>query len=224
MPDSHDDRRDPPARPEDVPPSPDPNEPRAAAERDAKRDDGFLTGRLLIAMPGIGDPRFERAVVLLCAHNAEHAMGLAVNRPVEGLSVGAVLKRLKVESTIELPEDLVLMGGPVERDRGFVLHTDDYQCPASSVAVGHGISLTASSEVLEALAGHNSRPRRSLLALGYAGWGAGQLEREILENTWLTCEPDEGLVFGDDHARKWSRALAKIGVSAAQISRFAGTA
>ncbi|HTX47928.1 MAG TPA: YqgE/AlgH family protein [Caulobacteraceae bacterium] len=188
-------------------------------------DGPFLTGRLLIAMPGIGDPRFERAVILLCAHNEDHAMGLAVNRPVEGLSVGSVLKRLKVESTIELPDDLVLMGGPVERDRGFVLHTDDYECPQSSMPVTSGISLTASAEVLEAMAGgHNRRPRRSLLALGYAGWGAGQLEREILENTWLTCEADEALVFGDDHARKWSRALAKIGIGAAQLSRFTGRA
>src|SRR5262249_22997745 len=136
-----------------------------------------------------------------------------------------VLKRLKVaESAIELPEDLVLMGGPVERDRGFVLHTDDYECPDSSVPVGHGISLTASSEVLEALAAGSGRPRRSILALGYAGWDGGQLERELQENTWLTCEADEGLVFGDDHARKWSRALAKIGVSAAQITSFAGRA
>jgi putative transcriptional regulator len=190
----------------------------------SESDGAFLTGRLLIAMPGIGDPRFERAVVLLCAHNADHAMGLTVNRPVEGLTVGAVLKRLKVSSTIELPEDLVLMGGPVERDRGFVLHTDDYECPQSSVPVGPGISLTASSEVLEALVGHNRRPRRSLLALGYAGWGAGQLEREIQENTWLTCDADETLVFGDDHAHKWSRALAKIGISAGQISQFSGRA
>ena len=187
-------------------------------------DGPFLTGRLLIAMPGIGDPRFERAVILLCAHNEEHAMGLAVNRPVEGLSIVSVLKRLKIESNIEVPDDLVLMGGPVERDRGFVLHTDDYACPQSSVPVTSGISLTASKEVLEALAGHNSRPRRSLLALGYAGWGAGQLEREILENTWLTCDADEELVFDDDHARKWSRALAKLGISAAQLSRFTGRA
>ena len=192
----------------------------------SESDGAFLTGRLLIAMPGIGDPRFERAVVLLCAHNADHAMGLTVNRPVEGLTIGSVLKRLKVtSSSIQLPQDLVLMGGPVERDRGFVLHTDDYECPQSSVPVSPGISLTASSEVLEALGGgHNRRPRRSLLALGYAGWGAGQLEREIQENTWLTCDADEALVFGDDHAHKWSRALAKIGISAGQISQFSGRA
>lgn len=174
-------------------------------------------------MPGIGDPRFERAVILLCAHNAEHAMGLAVNRPVAGLSVGSVLRGVlkgeaKLESGIALPEDLVLMGGPVERDRGFVLHTDDYASPRSSVPVVPGISLTATPEVLEALAGHNSRPRRSLLALGYAGWGAGQLEQELQSNTWLTCEADENLIFGDDHERKWARALAKIGISAERLS------
>src|SRR5262245_14991703 len=151
----------------------------------SETDEGFLAGRLLIAMPGIGDPRFKRAVIFICAHNAEHAMGLAVNHPVEGLSVPTLLRQLKVKSPIEIPEELVLLGGPVQRDRGFVLHTDDYVCEDSSVPVMPGINLTASSEVLEALAGLKTRPRRSLLALGYAGWGAGQLEQEILENTWL---------------------------------------
>jgi len=187
-------------------------------------DAGFLAGRLLIAMPGIGDPRFERAVVFLCAHNAEHAMGLAVNRPVEGLSVPRLLKRLGVKSTIEMPQDLVMMGGPVERDRGFVLHTDDYVSPDSSLAVMPGIRLTATRDVLEALADQDSRPRRAIMALGYAGWGAGQLEREIRENTWLTCDPDERLIFGDDHEHKWSEALAKLGISAERLSSHAGRA
>ncbi len=186
--------------------------------------DGFLIGRMLVAMPGIGDPRFERAVIFLCAHTAEHAMGLAVNRPMQGVSLASVLKRLNVQSSIALPDDLVLIGGPVERDRGFVLHTDDYASPHSSVAVIPGVSLTATPEVLEAIAGHNRRPRRSLLALGYAGWDAGQLEREIRQNTWLTCEADESLIFDDDHDRKWERALAKIGVSAARLSPLAGRA
>jgi len=191
----------------------------------AESDDSFLAGHLLVAMPGIGDPRFDRAVIFLCAHNADHAMGLAVNRPGQGLSVGSVLKRLKIaESSIELPEDLVLMGGPVERDRGFVLHTDDYMCPTSSVPVIPGVGLTATPDVLEAIAGHNSRPRRSLLALGYAGWGAGQLEEEIVGNTWLTCDADEAIIFDDDHATKWERALAKIGVRPGQLSSLAGEA
>ncbi len=187
-------------------------------------DGAFLTGRLLVAMPGIGDPRFERAVILLCAHTDEHAMGLAVNRPVEGLSVRRLLRRLGVKSTIEMPRDLVLMGGPVERDRGFVLHTDDYVAPESSVTVGGGLQLTATRDVLEALAGHNSRPRRALMALGYAGWGAGQLEQEIRDNTWLTCDADEDLIFDDDHEHKWTRALAKLGVSADRLSPEAGRA
>jgi putative transcriptional regulator len=186
--------------------------------------DAFLSGRLLVAMPNIGDPRFERAVIFLCVHNPEHAMGLAVNRPVDGLSVPNLLKRLGVKSSIQAPEDLVLMGGPVERDRGFVLHTNDYNCPQSSLAVTPGISLTATREVLEAVAGHNSRPRRSVMALGYAGWGAGQLEREIRDNTWLVCEPDEALVFGRDHEHKWSQALAKLGISAENLSSTAGQA
>jgi putative transcriptional regulator len=190
----------------------------------AVRESEFLTGRLLIAMPGIGDPRFERAVIFVCAHNAEHAMGLAVNRPVDGLSISSVLKRLKIESSIELPEDLVLLGGPVERDRGFVLHTDDYVSPQSSLPVIPGVSLTATPDVLEAIAGHNRRPRRSLLALGYAGWGAGQLEQEILSNTWLTCDADEDLIFDEDYEHKWTRALAKIGVSADRLSTTAGRA
>ncbi|HEY3797887.1 MAG TPA: YqgE/AlgH family protein [Caulobacteraceae bacterium] len=184
----------------------------------------YLTGRLLVAMPGIGDPRFQHAVVFVCAHDAEHAMGLTINQPVEGLSVPTLLKRLKVTSSIKLPDDLVLMGGPVERDRGFVLHTDDYLCERSSVPVIPGINLTASVEVLEAIGDAAARPRRSLLALGYAGWGAGQLEREILDNTWLVCDADENLVFSDDYDRKWTQALAKIGVAPRQLSGHFGTA
>ena len=191
----------------------------------AASDDVFLSGRLLVAMPGIGDPHFDRAVIFLCAHNAQHAMGLAVNRPVNGLSIGSVLRRLKIaESSIALPDDLVVMGGPVERDRGFVLHTDDYMCPTSSVKVMPGVGLTATPEVLEAIAGHNTRPRRSLLALGYAGWEGGQLEREIMGNTWLTCDADESLIFDDDHDSKWERALAKIGVTPGQLSSLTGEA
>jgi putative transcriptional regulator len=187
-------------------------------------DDGFLAGRLLVAMPSIGDPRFERAVIFLVAHNAEHAMGLTVNRPVEGLSVRRLLRRLGVKSSIEMPRDLVMMGGPVERDRGFVLHTDDYSAAESSIPVSPGVALTATRDVLEALAGHNSRPRKAIMALGYAGWGAGQLEREIRENTWLTCDADEELIFGDDYDHKWTHALAKLGISADHLSSEAGSA
>ena len=184
---------------------------------------GFFSGQLLIAMPGIGDPRFERAVILVCAHDAEHAMGLAVNRPVEGLTVPDLLERLEVESTIRLPDDLVLMGGPVETQRGFVLHTDDYGVE-HSLRIAGGVALTATRDALEAMASRDEHPRRSLLALGYAGWGSGQLENELKENVWLTCEADEDLIFGDDYENKWTRALAKLGVDPQFLGSAAGRA
>jgi putative transcriptional regulator len=184
----------------------------------------YFTGRLLVAMPGIEDPRFERSVILLCAHDGSHAMGLAVNRPIEGLTVTHLLKQLGVAPAAGALDDLVLMGGPVEPERGFVLHTDDYIGQAPGLEIGGGVALTATREVLEALSGRNYRPRRALMALGYAGWDAGQLEREIRESVWLTCEADEGLLFDDDHEHKWSRALAKIGIAAEHLSAMGGRA
>lgn len=183
----------------------------------------FLSGQLLIAMPGIGDSRFERSVILICAHDAQHAMGVAVNQPVEGLTVPDLLEKLAIKSTIEVPPDLVRMGGPVERERGFVVHTDDYKGELSLEVEG-GLALSATREVLEAMAGHNRRPRRSLLALGYAGWGAGQLEREIRQNAWLTVDADEALVFDDDYDSKWARALGKLGVDPRFLGAEAGEA
>lgn len=190
----------------------------------------FLAGRLLVAMPGIGDPRFERAVIYMCAHDDEHAMGLTLNRPVEGLTVPDLLTRLEIEAPaggqagIEVPPDLVLMGGPVEKGRGFVLHTNDYASPEGTLPVTDGVSLTPTREVLEAMASPGHRPRRAILALGYAGWGPGQLEREVRENVWLVCDPDEGLIFDTDHEHKWSRALFTLGVDAGSLSAQAGRA
>jgi len=184
---------------------------------------GFFSGQLLIAMPGISDPRFERALILVCAHDEAHAMGVAVNRPVEGLTFPDLLARLDIKSSIVLPPDLVLMGGPVERERGFVVHTADYM-GEHTLDVGEGLALTATREVLEAIANRDHQPRRSFLALGYAGWGAGQLEDEIKENVWLTCQPDDELVFGAEYERKWSQALGKIGVDPDRLSSVAGRA
>lgn len=174
-------------------------------------------------MPGIEDSRFERAVILMCAHDADHAMGLSVNRPVEGLTVSHLLGKLGVESARDANKELVLMGGPVEPERGFVLHTDDYRCEQSN-GVAAGVLLTATREVLEAIAGPNEHPKRAVMALGYAGWGAGQLEHEIREGVWLTCDADLALLFDEDHEHKWSRALAKIGVSAEHLSTQTGRA
>ncbi len=184
----------------------------------------FIVGRLLIAMPGIDDPRFERAVILMCAHRPDHAMGLTLNRPVEGLTVPDLFERLNIETAAPLPAHPVMFGGPVDRERGFVVHTDDYICADATLPIRDGIAWTATRDVLQAMADPHRRPRRAMLALGYAGWGANQLERELQDNVWLTCDPDEDLLFGADHDLKWARSLAKIGITAAQLSGQAGRA
>lgn len=184
----------------------------------------YLAGRLLVAMPGIGDPRFERAVILLCAHDQAHAMGLTVNRPVEGLTVADLLGRLGVQPEAGAADGMVLMGGPVEPERGFVLHTRDAGAGSAGAPIDGDLMLTASREILQILARNEGRPRRAVMAVGYAGWDAGQLEREIRENVWLTCEADETLLFGEDHEHKWSMALAKIGVAPENLSALPGRA
>jgi len=186
-------------------------------------ESGFLSGQMLIAMPGIDDPRFERSVVLVCAHDQDHAMGIAVNRPIEGLTVPDLLERLEIKTTGQLDDDLVLLGGPVEMERGFVLHTDDFHAE-HSLEIGDGITLTTTREVLEAMGRRDPTPRRAVLTLGYAGWGAGQLEREIRSNVWLTVAADEALVFDDDYDTKWTRALAKLGIDPQFLSAEAGQA
>lgn len=189
----------------------------------AAMPDGFLPGQLLIAMPGITDPRFERAVILICAHDAEHAMGVAVNRPLEGVNVLDLLDKLEIRYDARAPRDPVLLGGPVERERGFVLHTDDFTSEGA-LAIGDGVTLTGSRAALVAMASGDDRPRRSLLALGYAGWGPAQLEDELKQNVWLTCAPDEGLIFDTDHETKWVRALNKLGVDPNWLGAAAGRA
>jgi len=195
-----------------------------AAEREEDDPSSFLAGRMLIAMPGIGDPRFERAVILMCAHTAEHAMGIAVNRPMDGLSLPELFDRLGVKASIALPDVPVLSGGPVDRERGFVIHTDDYSTAESTLAVGEGVALTATRDILDAIGDRARRPRCSTLALGCANWDAGQLEDELKENVWLACDADEALIFDEDHDTKWSRALAKLGVAPERLSMQAGRA
>ena len=184
----------------------------------------FLGGRILIAMPGIGDPRFERAVILMCAHSSDYALGIAVNRPVDGLSLSDLLERLGVKSSVSRVEQSVLMGGPVERERGFVIHTSDFKTSESTLPVTSDLSMTPTREVLEAMVDVKRRPRCSVLALGCAQWGSGQLEQEIRDSVWLACEADESLIFDDDHDTKWARALAKIGVRPDHLSAQSGRA
>lgn len=175
-------------------------------------------------MPNIGDPRFEQAVILVCAHDATHAMGLRLNAPLDDLELGQLFDRLEIGRTPLRPDQAVLAGGPVETERGFVLHSDDFFDPASTLSVDGGLAVTATREVLLAMTDPVTMPRRSVLALGYAGWGEGQLETELVENVWLAGEADDDILFGDDHETKWARAMARIGVDVAHLSGEVGRA
>ena len=190
----------------------------------------FLDGQMLIAMPGISDPRFDRSVIFMCAHSDNGAMGIIVNKRAPMISFNELLERLDImpqESRIKLPDDvqsmLVQFGGPVEPGRGFVLHTSDYFSADTSLPIDERVALTATLDILRAIAGGQG-PRRSLLALGYAGWAPGQLEDEIQRNGWLSCAADEELLFGNDLDNKYVNALHKIGVDPAMLSSEAGHA
>ena len=183
-----------------------------------------LAGRLLVAMPGIGDPRFEHAVILVCAHGPDHAMGVRVDRPAPGVDLKAVLTRLSVNAPDASKGRPVMVGGPVERERGFVLHTDDWMIDDTSTPFGAGLALTGTREALAAMTDPLTGPRRSTLLLGYAGWGDGQLEEELGENVWLTADADLDLLFDTDFDTKWARALAGLGVDAAMLSGQSGRA
>lgn len=181
----------------------------------------YLTGRLLLALPGMPDPRFAHAVIAMCMHDAQGALGLGVGHLIPGVGLHQLLDDLEIDAR-DAPDAPVHAGGPVEPQRGFVLHTTDWSGPGTVDAGPFG-ALSTSIDVLRAIAS-NTGPSRWLVALGYAGWGAGQLEHEIRENAWLVCEPDEALLFGEDHAGKWARALAKLGVSLDHLSGEAGRA
>jgi putative transcriptional regulator len=183
---------------------------------------GYLTGQLLVAMPQMRDARFTRTVIYVCAHNADGAMGLVLNRLVESISFPALLAQLGIDSG-DLGEEIrVHFGGPVESGRGFVLHSADY-VHNGTMLVDEGVALTASIDILKDMA-DGTGPRRSLLALGYAGWGPGQLDAEMQANGWLSVPPDEQLIFGNDLDAKWEHAIGKIGIDINQLSGEAGHA
>ncbi|HSV28012.1 MAG TPA: YqgE/AlgH family protein [Candidatus Omnitrophota bacterium] len=183
---------------------------------------GYLAGQLLIAMPQMRDPRFARAVVFLCAHSADGAMGLVINREFEGLSFPELLSQLEIDAPSGSEKVQVHFGGPVEGGRGFVLHSADY-LHETSMKVADNVALTATVDVLRAIA-DGMGPARSLLALGYAGWTAGQLDAEIRENAWLNVPADEDLLFGTDLEHKWEAAIHKLGIDFAALSGDAGHA
>jgi putative transcriptional regulator len=185
--------------------------------------DSSLAGQLLVAMPQMADPRFARSVVYLCAHSADGAMGLVVNRLIDSLTFQNLLEQIGVEQDGSAARDMPIhFGGPVESSRGFVLHSTDY-VQDSTLVIEDEIALTATIDVLKAIA-TGEGPKQRVLALGYAGWAAGQLEAEIQANGWLLVPADLDLVFGNDNGAKWARSLAKIGVDLTLLSSEAGHA
>jgi putative transcriptional regulator len=197
---------------------------------DSRLGRSYLDGQLLVAMPVMEDPRFERSVIYLCAHSSEGAMGIIVNRPAGSIDFPGLLVQLDIideADQIKLPENAemmrVLKGGPVDTGRGFVLHSSDFYIENATLNIDDGVSLTATVDILKAIA-KGAGPKHAILALGYAGWAAGQLENEIQHNGWLHCDADPDLIFGGDVEEKYDRALRKIGIDPGMLSTDAGHA
>jgi putative transcriptional regulator len=191
---------------------------------------GYLDGQVLVAMPGMADERFARAVIYICAHSAEGAMGIVLNRPAADLSFPDLLVQLEIVPEIQrihLPQRVgrmqVLIGGPVETSRGFVLHSPDFHIDQSTLPIDDEVCLTATIDILRAIA-RGEGPAQAVLALGYAGWSAGQLESEIQANGWLNCPADPELIFNASIDAKYELAMRKIGIDPAMLSMEAGHA
>ena len=198
--------------------------------KSAKGRRGFLDGQMLIAMPSMRDERFARTLIYMCAHSSEGAMGIVVNQPAADVSFPDLLVKLDVipaNERIQLPRRAgtikVLKGGPVETQRGFVLHTADFFIENSTLPIDEGICLTATLDILKAIA-RDEGPANAVLALGYAGWAPGQLEKEIQHNGWLHCTADSDLVFGTDTGGKYEKAMGKLGIDLGMLSSEAGHA
>lgn len=189
---------------------------------DESSEEGYLTGQLLLAMPTMSDPRFERSVIYMCAHTDKGAMGIVVNRLAESISFPDLLEQLEIETPAPPNDIRVHFGGPVETGRGFVLHSADY-LQESSLQVDDSVALTATIDILKDMAAGGG-PKQCLLALGYAGWSPGQLDAEIQNNGWLSVEADPKLLFDIDLDAKWDRAMQKIGLDVSKLSGSAGHA
>jgi putative transcriptional regulator len=201
---------------------------KSAAEKTAGAS--FLDGQMLIASPMMQDERFSRSVIYVCAHSSEGAMGIVVNQPAANISFPDLLVKLDVipaTDLIKLPSRAggvkVMKGGPVETERGFVLHSADFFIENSTLPIDRGICLTATLDILKAIA-RGKGPESAILALGYAGWAPGQLEDEIQDNGWLHCQADPDLLFGTDVSAKYARALEKIGIRPGMLSSEVGHA
>ncbi|MCK0151448.1 YqgE/AlgH family protein [Marivita sp. S6314] len=182
-----------------------------------------LTGQLLIAMPGMPDPRFEHSLIYLCAHSDEGAMGLIVNKPSADVTFDNLIEQLSIDNPEEVSDLRVHFGGPVELGRGFVLHSPDFRSDMTTLNVDDSFAMTGTLDVLENIA-KGTGPVKRLVVLGYAGWGPGQLEDEIASNGWLTCDASSELVFDTDDAQKWEAALGSLGITPLALSASGGRA
>lgn len=186
-------------------------------------NNGYLEGKCLIATPGMPDTRFDRSVIYLCAHSEQGAMGIVINKPASHVKLSELLDQLDIESTLQINEIAVHFGGPVNTDRGFVLHSLDYQGPETLSNPEQNTGMTATIDILRAVA-EGRGPDRTLVALGYAGWMPGQLEGELIGNGWLACDSDDDLLFNADNDRKWQAAINKLGIDPAALSSQGGMA
>jgi len=189
---------------------------------DVKQYDGYLPGQLLIAMPGMADPRFSKSVIYLCAHNEDGAMGLVINKLVGSLTFKELLKQMEIETGNFNSNVEVHFGGPVETGRGFVLHSTDYNS-AETMRVNNDFAVTATVEVLKLIA-DGKGPCNVMFALGYSGWAPGQLDTEMQNNGWLHCKADLSIVFGEDNEAKWKLAAAMMGIDLSLLTTDAGHA
>lgn len=177
----------------------------------------------LLATPAMDDPQFRFSVIYIINHDSTGAMGLIINKAQPGLLISDLLEQIGIDGDVKVADTPVLTGGPVDIDRGFVLHSSDYFKPDSSLVVSETLSLTSTKDVLESLVSED-HPKKVMLAVGYAGWGAGQLEREISENSWLISDSDDALLFSEDHENKWALALAEMGIDPSCLSQDGGIA
>ena len=182
----------------------------------------FLTGKVLLASPSMMDPRFFEAVIFLCSHSKDGAMGIMVNKPAMNLNFTQLLQRLGVSTNLSSNQKEIYLGGPVEIERGFVLHSNDYEIPDLTVKI-NDCSFTVSVEILKDIMSGKG-PKNSILALGYAGWGPGQLETEIMEDGWLVAEPDQRLIFTENYKNKWNLGIKKLGIKLSKLSTVSGRA
>jgi len=188
--------------------------------------EGYLTGKLLLAMPSMGDARFAHAVIYICSHDENGAMGLVINDALPGMQFKHLLNELEIASDIEVDPNVLktplMNGGPVDSGRGFLLHSRDFQVK-ESISMDDDIYISGTLDSLKAMA-KGSGPSDKLIMFGYAGWGAGQLDEEIQHNSWLVAEPDSALIFNTNNDEKWQAAVEKLGFDPAMLSADAGRA